>query len=413
MTKEEYRAAFSKLQPSREAVDRLLAIPEEQPKRRRPIRLGALIAVAAIVVLLLAGTVYAVTNWFRLSDANQIEDPNQYDPGTPSQPAPQHAINLEEPAEGNYIGFTLDGWSLPDRKQGVNNVMLKNVLANRSPNAQPTLEAGILAIAYTQYFPITPDGERLCIQVLDRDGLGYRDYFTRYETELVKEGMLQELETVWLKIKGQPNDYGNPEDTYHLFCHSEELHCTLVISSNQGFDRAEEALSHLTLVDSGVPMNRKETMTVYGLRLAELPAEFEIDQELTEPLDSTWTAWKRKDPDADLTGVYGCLVLVRPTDGLKLFIGAEAHHVDYEHIGGYELNRTGIINGHEVLWLNSVNSDAALVYRYEDGTQVELFAKGSGEEIDALLAQLAISIELVPMEIIHEAPLEFTGLYQG
>ena len=28
-------------------------------------------------------------------------------------------------------------------------------------------------------------------------------------------------------------------------------------------------------------------------------------------------------------------------------------------------------------------------------------------------AQLAISIELVPMEIIHEAPLEFTGLSQG
>ena len=412
MKKEEYRAAFSKLQPSREAVDRLLAIPEEQPKRGRPIRLGALIAVATIVVLLLAGTVYAVTNWFRLSDANQIEDPNQYDPGTPSQPAPQHAINLEEPAEGNYIGFTLDGWSLPDRKQSVNNVMLKNVLANRNPNAQPTLDAGILAIAYTQYFPITLDGEMLCIQVLDRDGLGYRDYFTRYETTLVKEGTLNGMDAVWLTIR-EPQKGNEPGDTYHLFCHSEALHCVLVVSSNRGFDRAEEAVSHLTLVDSGVPLNRKETMTVFGLRLAELPAEFEIDQELTEPLDSTWTAWKRKDPDADLTGAYGCLVLVRPTDGLKLFIGAKAHHVDYEHIGGYELNRTGIINGHEVLWLNSVNSDAALVYRYEDGTQVELFAKGSGEEIDALLAQLAISIELVPMEIIHEAPLEFTGLYQG
>ena len=150
MTKEEYRAAFSKLQPSREAVDRLLAIPEEQPKRRRPIRLGSMIAAVAIVILMLGGTVYAVTNWFRLSDASQIEDPNQSDTGTPSQPAPQHAIELEDSNEGNYIGFTLDGWALPDRKQGINDIMLKGLVESRNPGTQPSLDPATLKNAYTQ-----------------------------------------------------------------------------------------------------------------------------------------------------------------------------------------------------------------------------------------------------------------------
>ena len=67
MTKEQYREAFSKIQPSKEAVDRLLEIPKEHPKRRVSIRLGALIAAAAVVILLLGGTVYAISHWFRLS----------------------------------------------------------------------------------------------------------------------------------------------------------------------------------------------------------------------------------------------------------------------------------------------------------------------------------------------------------
>ena len=411
MTKEEYRAAFSKLQPSREAVDRLLAIPEEQPKRRRPIRLGALIAVAAIVVLLLAGTVYAVTNWFRLSDANQIEDPNQYDPGTPSQPAPQHAINLEEPAEGNYIGFTLDGWALPDRMQGANNTMLKGLVANRDSNSQIALDAETLSRAYTQYYPILLDDEKLCVQVLDRDGLGYRDYFTRYETELVKEGSLKGLEVVWLTIKGRPNDYGLPEDSYHLFCHSEVFHCTLVVSSNRSFERCEEALSHLTLVDSGVPI-RREALIVCGLRLQELPDGFEIDWEYTKLMEDGMPGWERRDLDADLSGVYGYLDLVRPADGLRIILGAEASHNDYEHVSGHTMIRTGTLNGHEVLWFD-VGEGVELVYRYQDGTQAHMYAKGYGAEIEAILEDLALHVEPVPIDLIKGAPLEFFGLAQG
>ena len=248
MTKEQYRAAFSKLQPSEEAVDRLLAIPTEQPKPRRRIRLGALIAAAAAVILLLGGTVYAASHWFRLTDGSQIKDPNVYESGEPTRPAPQNGISLEDPGEGNYIGFTLDGWTLPDRKQGANDIMLKGVVEFRSPGAQPTLDLATLERAYTRYYPILPDGEMLCIQVLDRDGLGYRDYFTRYKTELVKEGTMNGMETVWLTIQGEP------EDTWHLFCRNDTLHCVLVVSSNRGFARCEEAISHLTMVDTGIPL---------------------------------------------------------------------------------------------------------------------------------------------------------------
>lgn len=411
MTKEEYRAAFSKLQPSQEAVDRLMMIPKEQPKRRCPIRLGTMIAAVAIVILMLGGTVYAVSNWFRLSDASQIEDPNQSDTGTPSQPVPQHAIELEDSNEGNYIGFTLDGWSLPDRKQSANDIMLKGVVEFRSHNAQPTLDPETLEKAYTQYYPILPDGELLCIQILDRDGLGYRDYFTRYETELVKEGTLNGMATVWLTIKEAPNDFGSPEDTYHLFCHSEELHCTLVASSNRGFERCEAALSHLTLVDSGVPI-RRQALTVCGLRLPELPEGFEIDWEHTVLLEGSLPGWERKDPNADLNRAYSSLSLVRPADRLQILLRADASHDDYEHVNGYTLKRTGTLNGHEVLWFDK-SDGVELVYRFEGGTQACLYAKGSGAEVEALLEELALHVEPVPMDLIEGAPLEFFGLAKG
>lgn len=411
MTKDQYREAFSKIQPSKEAVDRLMAIPKEHPKRRASIRLGALIAVAAIVVLLLGGTVYAISHWFQLTDGKQIEDPKQLESGEPSRPAPQNGIRLEDQGEGNYIGFTLDGWSLSDRKNGSNNIMLKAVTSYRQPDSQPVLDAETLAAAYTQYFPITPDDEKLCVQILDRDGLSYRDYFTRYETELVKEGTLNGMDTVWLTIKEAPNDFGSPEDTYHLFCHSEELHCTLVVSSNRGFERCEEALSHLTLVDSGVPLKR-EALTICGLRLPKLPEGFEIDWEHTELLEGSLPGWERKDPNADLSGAYALLSLVRPADRLWILLSADASHDNYEHVSGYTLNRTGTLNGHMVLWFDK-SDGVELFYRFEDGTQVCLYAKGSGAEVEAILEDLALHVEPVPIDLIKGAPLEFFGLAQG
>ena len=411
MTKEQYREAFSKIQPSKEAVDRLLEIPKEHPKRRFTIRLSALIAVAAVVILLLGGTVYAISHWFQLTDGSQIEDPNQLESGEPSHPAPQNGIRLEDTGEGNYIGFMLDGWALPDRKGGVNNIMLKGLAANRQPDSQAALDAAALGEAYTKYFPITPDDEKLCVQILDRDGLSYRDYFTRYETELVKEDALQDLDIVWLTIKGAPNDFGSPEDTYHLFCHSEELHCTLVVSSNRSFERCEEALSHLTLVDSGVPI-RREALTVCGLRLAELPDGFEIDWDDTELLENSMTGWERKDPKADLSGAYGCLVLVRPADKLRIILRADAFHDDYKHVSGFTLNRTDTLNGHEILWFERP-AGVELIYRFEGGNQACLYAGGSGAEVEELLEELALQAEPVPVDLIKGAPLEFIGFAQG
>ena len=413
MTKEEYRAAFSKLQPSREAVDRLLAIPEEQPKRRRPIRLGALIAVAVIVVLLLGGTVYAAHHWFRLTDGSQIKDPNEYESGEPTRPAPQNGISLEDQGEGNYIGFTLDGWTLPDRKQGANDIMLQGLVEFRNPNAHPALNPETLAKAYTRYYPILPDGELLCVQVLDRDGLGYRDYFSRYEMELMKEGILNGMETVWLTIKGAPDDSGSPEDSYHLFCHNEALRCTLVASSNRDFERCEEALSHLTLVDSGVPILRADTKTIYGLRLSALPVGFEIDWDYTTRMEEALNFWEAMDSEQDLNGVYGHLVLKRVDNPeIKLVLGIEDHWDDYAHFGSYHLDHCGMLSGHEVLWYHGPHS-TLLKYRFSDGTQAHLNITELGPEAEDLLASLAPALEPVGVEVVREAPLEFLGFSQG
>ena len=410
MKQNEYYEAFSNIDLSPAARERLLDIPGEAPKRTRSLRWGTLAAAAVLAVLLLSGAVYAAVNWFQLRDGSQVQDPATYEVGEPSRPAPQNEIQLEDTGEGNYIGFTLNGWSMPDRWEGINNITLKGVAENRQPGSQASLNGEALGEVYTQYFPISRDMEMLCVQVLDRDGLNYRTYFTRYETELVKEGTMNGMETVWLLIKGVVTESG-VEDTYHLFCHSEALHCTLVVSSNRSFERCEEALSHVTLVDSGVPI-RREALTVGGLRLPELPEGFEIDWEFTELLETSMPGWERKDPDADLSGVYGRLELVRPADGLGITIHAYDTYVDYDRVSGFTRNRTGTLNGHEILWYDA-GEGIELVYRYEDGTQAVLYANGRGTEVEALLEELAQQVELVTMDLIQGGPLEFYGFAQG
>ena len=410
MKQNNYYEAFSQIDLSPAARERLLDIPGEAPKGTRSLRWGTLAAAAVLAVLMLSGVVYAAANWFQLRDGSQIEDPAQMENVEPSRPAPQNEIKLEDTGEGNYIGFTLNGWSMPDRWEGINNITLKGVTENRQPGSQASLNTEALGELYTQYFPISRDMEMLCVQVLDRDGLNYRTYFTRYETELVKEGTMNGMETVWLLIKGVVTESG-VEDTYHLFCHSEALHCTLVVSSNRSFDRCEEALSHVTLVDSGVPI-RREALTVGGLRLPEIPEGFEIDWEFTELLETSMPGWERKDPDADLSGVYGRLELVRPADGLGITIHAYDTYVDYDRVSGFTRNRAGTLNGHEVLWYDA-GEGIELVYRYEDGTQAVLYADGSGPEVEALLEELATQIELVTMDLIQGGPLEFYGFAQG
>lgn len=404
MKQNDYYEAFSQIDLSPAAQERLLDIPGEAPKRTRSIRWGALAVAAVLAVLMLSGVVYAAANWFQLRDGSQVQDPATYEVGEPSRPAPQNEIKLEDTGEGNYIGFTLNGWSMPDRKGGVNNITLKGVTENRQPGSQSSLNPETLGEVYTRYFPISRDMEMLCIQILDRDGLNYRTYITSYETELVKEGKLQDLDTVWLLIKGVDNETG-PEDTYNLFCHSEALHCTFVVSSNRSFERCEEALSHVTLVDSGVPIRRK-AMTVCGLRLPELPEGFAIDEEYTALLETSMDGWERKDPDTDLGGAYGNLDLVRPADGLRLILRADASYINYEHVIGNTLNRTGTLNGHEVLWYDA-GEGIELVYRYKDGTQAVLYANGRGAEVEALLEELAQQVELVTVDLIQGAPLEF------
>ena len=410
MKQNDYYEAFSQIDLSPAARERLLDIPGEAPKRARSLRWGTLAAAAVLAVLMLTGAVYAAVNWFQLRDGSQIEDPDQTESGEPSRPAPRNEIKLEDTGEGNYIGFTLNGWSLPDRRDGVNNITLKGVTENRQPGSQASLNTKALGEVYTQYFPISRDMEMLCVQVLDRDGLNYRTYFTRYETELVKEGTVNGMETVWLLIKGMVMESG-VEDTYHLFCHSEELHCTLVVSSNRGFARCEEALSHLTLVDSGVPI-RREALTIGGLRLEEIPDGLEIDWDDTELLGDSMNGWERKDPDADLSGVYGRLELVRPTDGLGITLHAYDTYVDYDHVSGFTRSRAGTLNGHEVIWYDA-GEGIELIYRYEDGTQAVLYADGRGPEVEALLEELATQVDLVTMDLIQRGPLEFYGFAQG
>lgn len=396
MTNEQYRRAFFRLQPSAEAEDRLLNIPNGQGKARRSIRWGVWAAAAALTVLLLSGAVYAAASWFRLSRTAQSEN------GTVIS---QNDIQLEDQGAGNYIGFTLNGWSLPQRKDG-GSLTLKELLETRSPESQSTLDAETLEAAYVRYFPITEENELLCIEVLDRDGLGYRDYYTRYETELVREGKLNGMETVWLRV--QEPSLG---ETFHLFCRSEALHCILVVSSDRSFARAEEAASHVTLADSGVPIERRATSTVRGLKL---PDRLEaLGFTCREKYGMNLSAQQLADPETDLTGLYRDLAYTREADGVTVQLWIEDYCDDYENVGGFQLTRREAQGERTDLWFETTPDGTALLCQDPEGFQIALYINQRGEAAEAFLKTLSSELETAAVEITAEAPLEFTGLSQG
>lgn len=374
-----------------------------------------MIAILLAALLLFSGCgtpeTPVTTEQYPVGSVAYVTDPNQLESGASSGPAQQNEMILVDTGEGNYIGFTLDGWSLPDRNGGMYNKTLKRLAANRQPDSQTALNPEALGEVYTQYFSITPEGEKFCVEILDRDGLSYWDYFVFYEPELVKEGTLQELDTVWLLIKGTPNDYNNPEDTYHLFCHSEALRCTLVVSSNRSFERCEEALSHLTLVDSGAPI-RREVSTFYPMRLPELPEGFEIYWDFTDLQEDSMFGNQLMDPETDLSGLYSQLALIRPTDGLWISLYVYPTFVDFERTSGFQLIRTGTLNGREARWYE-VRGESCLICLYEDGPMLFLSADRSGAEVEALLEALALQVELVSIDVLRGEHTVFAGFAEG
>ena len=420
MTKEQYREAFSEIQPSKEAVDRLLEIPKEHPKRRVSIRLSALIAVAAVVILLLGGTVYAVSHWFRLTQEPTLTERPQKEVDGPTQhtepPKPQAGIEIDDPGQGTYVGFTMDDFSIPGADTRGTNSMQSWL--DYHGLAQNTALSDNAEAVYQRYFAAAPDGELLCVEMLDRTGVGYRSYFTRYETELVQEGSLNGLDVVWLRIV-EPG----LGDTWHLFCRDAALGCTLVVSSSRDFARCEEAAEHLTLVDTGVPIPRTLTKTVFGVRKVELPVGLSYwdSPSLSRDLLNATLA----DPTQDLTGLWADQILSR-TDGSSLNISVRGERFDYTRSQSATLIKTGEIDGHEARWYRNINyidynlktqgpPSTILVICYEDlGCVVEITASQKESELHpGELEQIAALLEPVPVVVIQDAPIEFHGLAMG
>ncbi|MBR3076868.1 MAG: hypothetical protein IKH07_02990 [Oscillospiraceae bacterium] len=421
MTKEEYCAAFSRLQPSQEAVDRLLAISEEaQPKTKRPIRFAALLAAAVLALLLLGGTVYAISHWFRLSAEPTLTERPHKEVDGPTQPTdppkPQVGIEIEDAGSGNYVGFTLDGFSIPGADTRGTNSMQSWL--DYHGLAQDAALPGKAEGAYQRYYAAAPDGELLCVEVLDSTGIGYRSYFTRYEAELVREGTFNGLEIVWLRIV-EPG----LGDTWHLFCRDAALGCTLVVSSSRDFARCEEVAEHLTLVDTGVPIRLSDTKTVFGLGLVELPEGFRYWENV--PLSVELLNAAPADPGQNLTALWRSQILSRK-DGSNLSISVRGERFDYTKSQSATLIKTGELNGHAARWYRNINytdpslttqgpPSTILVIWYEElGCEVEIWASQEETELHpGELEEIAAMLEPVPVVLTEEAPVEFHGLAQG
>lgn len=408
--KEDYQAAFSWVEPSQEALDRALELALEPAGRRRP-RLGTLLVAAIGVLVLLTGGVFAASRWLSLEDAAWMEREPVLEKDAPEQPeqapAPQKIIQMSGQTQQNYLGFTLPE-AYRDRADQLNCWMLRakletDQLLDRLP------EATDLEGVYLRYYGADAEGGLLTVELSTDTGLGQRAYFTRGSFEVTKEGSINGLEASWIV-----HTDAQGAKSWHLFCRSQEPAGVLIFSSNRSFAAAEEAAKAVRLVDSGVALDPLNVGLFYGVRRPQAPEGMVFAE--TAALDRELLNTKLTDPDQDLSQLYRSLYALRSGTGERLdFNLHQPSRGLKEDPLNFTVDKIGEINGHEAWWCTDRDGWTELrIYFAQEHCVLVVFA--SAEEMENHPDELeayAAGLELVPIGVEREQPLEFNGFAVG
>ncbi|MBQ3355724.1 MAG: hypothetical protein IJG45_01240 [Oscillospiraceae bacterium] len=410
MKRNEYQNAFSKIEPSQALLEAALS-PKKPQSVRQGTHLGTILLAAVFTVALLVGTAFAAVHfqWFSLGGAEHIVEPTYDAEAIGKQdlllPDPQKLLSLEGEPSDSYIGFMLPE-SYLDGQDALNCRMIKNGLYQRY---------------YRNPARGNPDSPLLTVEIIYD-----ADFLTRYPSEIVKEDVLNGMQTVWLKVESSADD--RPQ--YCIFQHNEELGCFAMIASTTSFEEAEKAAKDLRYLDSGIPIAQTEDALYYGFRLGWQPENMALDSR-TVMADRWYLANATlRDESLDLnsillgsnwvsTGDTMCNIGIWIIEGLSYPAPVENGTV----------YKTGMICGHEARWVQGYGGQSVIIQISFPEEQVQLCAQiscyvknpetGEIEEIAAEEACVEIAermletAELVQVFIAEPAPTDFRPFAVG
>ena len=417
MEREDYQKAFSWLEPSQEAVEAVLHPQTEKTTRGRP-RLGTVLIAAVLAVVLLTGTAGAATrgHWGNRGRGETYPSPVNTDPEAFGKaenmpPDPQGLLRFDGRNAETYIGFRLPA-SYEAEKDALNCWLLQGGLYRRY---------------YRNPDPGDPTSPLLTVEILDTE---LSKLLTRYPTETVKEDELNGFETVWVQINGSPDG----RTQYCLFQKNEDLGCVAAVTSTLSFADAEQAARDMVYADSGIPIPTEKALIRYGFRPIEPSEGWRVDYH-----DSQADHWQvanatLADPDQDLTAAWvsAYLYCEEETRHSHIGIGMTENLDTFENsapVEHGEILKTGTLCGHEARWVLGANGKMIIqVYFPEYRLQLEAIAgyhdldpatgrvlhdhpadEAQVQEAERLLE----SIEIIPIPIAEEAPVDFMPFAVG
>ena len=318
---------------------------------------------------------------------------------------------LTEPEAGNLCGFRLVGAADALQADDLSTTLREylEVRPQFSGAQLPEDLAEALVACQLDY----PDGETVQIRMLERTELGYRNLISQYPVELVREGMLQGMEAVWLQSENAVTGL------YYLFCRSPELRCVVTLCSTQGFARLEAAAEGLRFVDTGIGIPRAETKTVYALRCPTLPEDVKLGRSVTEAaaLDRAVL----KDRDRDLGKLFWFLNLYsaqKAEETLHFTVVTTTPH--FRDDSGKVPSGTLTVNERIAHWYQTSANGYELWVPYAEygcwvwvtSTRTSMYGRGQLPVFfdPEKMGQIAATLELVPIELTEEAPMELMSL---
>lgn len=418
MNRESYQTAFSWLEPSPSAVAQAMEAANTKKKARPSVRLGTVLAAAALAVALLSGGVFAAAelHWFSLGSGERIVDPVNTDPeriGSEWElPSAQGVLDFEAPKGDTRIGFRL-----PDSYQ-----------TDKASLECRMLPGGLYQRYYRAADLLDPDCPLLCIEILDNERTDYRTYYTRCQTEFVKQEKLNGMDTVWLKISHP--EYNRTE--YCLFRVNEDLGCIAAISSTVSFAEAEQAAADLTFVDSGIPVTPEEAVVYYGMRLGWIPEDMTVDHH--HSLADDWSVVNATllNPEQALSEAWTGASIIRfdETEHVHMSVTITQdldRFYDSARVEYGEIYKTGTLGGYEARWVHSRSGDTAVeIYVPEYRVMLSIWINCTDMDPESNYAilpaedslvekaeQILTAIEIVSVPVSEEAPVEYMPFAVG
>lgn len=410
MNKNDYQNAFSKIEPSQELLEAALS-PKKTSDTRRGAHLGTILLAAAFAVVLLAGTAFAAVHfkWLNIGGAERIVEPT-YDAEAigkeePISPEPQKLLSLEGEPYGSYIGFTLPE-SYLDGQDALNCRML---------------DKGLYQRYYRNPAPNNPDSPLLTVEIIYD-----ANFLIRYPSEIVKEDVLNGMQTIWFKLECSADD--RPQ--YCLFQRNEELACFGMIASTASFEEAEQVAKDICYQDTGIPIAQQKDALCYGFRLGWEPENMTLDSR-TVMADRWYLANATlRDETLDLSSILQGENWVSQGDTMcNIGIWIKDDLSDMAPVKNGTVLKTGTICGHDAQWVLGYGGQSTIIQISFPEQQVQLCAQischganpltGEMEEVAAeevyvkIAEKLLESAELIPVAIAEPAPTDFSPFAVG